>query len=415
MRNNFRRHIALLLTVTTMATLAGCGGIKVEISTNNNKNTDKPIEITVTPDKETNIEVQETPEVTEEVTPKVLRFSEVKDPETLENPTEVTLAVIRNLYTKNYSALPTYIFDKEYYVTTEDLELTLPDKFSDLLDSLKGDLDNYEVECEFIEDSNTGYVTFMDTETGNAIKTVSIELCKTSNNTYHWDVEDKITIDGWKIAIPMNCKLVVEGKEVPNTNTDRYANDLNREIYTLNNVGKYSKNVTVSCENFSVDLTMMPKTYNVNAPELPLSDERIESAMNYTAQMWQELMTAHENGDLTEDFIKENYTHAESEAILIDDILTTFNGLDVLNSGPDRCTDIKLISTVQNYGKTSYWKSNNRLVLYLGMESTFNNYFRGAGSDKKYTEVELIVDGDTYKLADIDRWMFTLNYTEKDF
>ena len=410
-----RKVLALVLALTMVMTLAGCGKmikiIKVltedEDTASQSENVDKENKLDKA-EKEDNYSELDTKD-DEEVT-----FLETEISESLEDPEIVALSVARLLYDKNYDKLAHYMFKDECYVTAEDIEYALAKNEAKLLESMKEDLNNCVYNIEFSEQSGMSCIELRDAENDYHVASLYIQLEKGRDNLYRFLVNGA-AVNNWKVAVPIGCTISIDGKEVTDVEPEIYADDMRRNVYSLSNVGLLEKTVTVSNENFTYETVIEPSEDKVANIEIIASPEEEAAAIEYIADIWQGMMSKHETGELTLDYIKSEFIHDESDTNTAEDIMSTFNGDDVINNGPSSATNIKLTKTVDNLSENSVWVTGNRLKIHFGLEATFDKHSRISFVDRKYTEIDLIKDRDTYKIASIDKWMFTLNFSEQDF
>lgn len=328
------------------------------------------------------------------------------------NPENVAKSYVKAAISKDYTTAFSLIYlpegafvttnDYSNYIQNKDFFLNIVDsKIESVTETLKSETDaKYDIVIKDKEDKSA---------------TLSLTLICKDNN---WKVLEKdLYVENWKVIIPKNTKLLIDGTEV----SENYKTTIDlKDTYTLPAIAKSKKTFKLDNPIQSKELELTPLADNSGDEiKIELTDSALtESAFKFIKDTWNTLYAEYNKGTDVSNVQKYFSNNIDIETIN-KYYKTAFDSITKGSSGY-KYENYNLESVIDNPNYENYVSSDEVISLNFGYKLTWNWTFSWSNEMRtmtRYSSIRLKKTADSFEIYEItDSKLFTYasQYT-KDF
>lgn len=240
-------------------------------------------------------------------------------------------------------------------------------------------------------------------------------LCSLNdNNNYKINVLE-MYIEDWKVRVPGNSVLYIDGKEVSKDYFDKKDN-----LYDVHNIPaliKKDTEIKIVLDGFGeyTETVMVADNAEVENVKFWIDGEEAQAILDEFKDIFNKLITSYAEGRSVSDvrsFFSDSMDEAMVEMIYNDNI-----GKGFYSSGEN--SNIVITDIIPNYDEDAgiFPRSDKVVVVNFGFTATWNHRLLGERMMKRYSKIALERTDDGYKIYELldDSLFRYLNFLSKEF
>lgn len=247
-----------------------------------------------------------------------------------------------------------------------------------------------------------------------AEQTVELLCSLNDNNDYKINVLE-MYIEDWKVRVPRNSVLYIDGKEVSKNYIER--KDGLYDVYSIPAFIRRETEIKIVSDGFGeYTTTVMPKEASEEEfVKFWIDGEEAQAILDEFKDIFNKLITSYAEGKSVSDvrsFFSDSMDEAMVEMIYNDNI-----GKGFYSNGEN--SNIVITDIIPNYDKDAgiFPRSDKVVVVNFGFTATWNHRLLGERMMKRYSKIALERTDDGYKIYELldDSLFRYLNFLSKEF